>query len=51
MPDSQPTRSSSGSKAIALDNRKLLRKYRLYQLLVLIGGAATTIALHFIFAH
>lgn len=48
----QPTtRPSSGSKAIALDNRKLLRKYRFYQLLVLIAGAATTIALHFIVAH
>lgn len=45
------TRPSSGSKAIALDNRKILRKYRLYQLLVLIGGAATSIALHFIVAH
>ena len=48
----QPTaRPSSGSKAIALDNRKILRKNRLYQLLVLIGGAATSIALHFIVAH
>lgn len=51
MQKQQVTRPSSGSKAIALDNRKLLRKYRLYQLLVLIAGAATTIALHFIFVH
>jgi hypothetical protein len=51
MQNQQVTRPSSGSKAIALDNRKILRKYRLYQLLVLIGGAATTIALRFIFAH
>jgi hypothetical protein len=51
MQNQQVTRPSSGSKAIALDNRKILRTYRLYQLLVLIGGAVTTIALHFIFAH
>ncbi|MHB8599345.1 MAG: hypothetical protein ACYDER_21360 [Ktedonobacteraceae bacterium] len=51
MQKQQVTQPSSGSKAIALDNSKLLRKYRLYQLLVLIGGAATTIALHLIFVH
>jgi hypothetical protein len=51
MQKQQVAQPSSGSKAIALDNSKLLRKYRLYQLLVLIGGAATSIALHFIFVH
>jgi hypothetical protein len=51
MQKQQVTRPSSDSKAIALDNRKLLRKYRLYQLLILVGGAAITIALHFIFVH
>ncbi len=51
MQKQQVTQPSSGSKAIALDNSKLLRKYRLYQLLILIGGAATTIALHLIFVH
>jgi hypothetical protein len=43
-------RPSSGSKAIALDNRLLLIKYRLLLLLTLILGAATTVGLHFIFA-
>ena len=44
-------RQSSGAKAIAIDNRLLLMKYRLLQLLALILGAATALGLRFIFAH
>jgi hypothetical protein len=44
-------RQSSGAKAIAIDNRLLLKKYRLLQLLALILGAATALGLRFIFAH
>ena len=43
-------RPSTGSKAIALDNRLLLLKYRLLLLLTLILGAASALGLHFIFA-
>jgi hypothetical protein len=42
-------RKTSGSKAIAIDNRKILMKYRMYMLLTLIGGTATTVGLHLIF--
>ena len=42
---------SSGAKAIAIDTRLLLLKYRLLQLLVVVLGAATAIGLYFIFAH
>ena len=44
-------RQSSGTKAIAIDNRLLLMRYRLLQLLALILGAATALGLRFIFAH
>jgi hypothetical protein len=44
-------RQFSGAKAVALDNRLLLMKYRLYLLLTLILGAATALGLHYIFAH
>jgi hypothetical protein len=44
-------RQSSGAKAIAIDNRLLLLKYRWLQLLVVVLGAATALGLHFIFAH
>jgi hypothetical protein len=44
-------RQSSGAKAIAIDNRVELMKYRLLQLTALIIGAASAIALRFIFAH
>lgn len=44
-------RQSSGTKAIAIDNRSLLMKYRLLQLLALILGAATALGLRFIFTH
>ena len=51
LQEQQVTRPANGSKAVAIDNRKILRKYRLYQLLVLIGGAVSAIGLHLIFAH
>lgn len=44
-------RQSSGAKAVAIDNRVELMKYRLLQLTALIIGAASAIALRFIFAH
>ena len=44
-------RQSNGSKAIAIDNRVELLKYRLLQLTALAIGAASAIGLHFIFAH
>jgi hypothetical protein len=40
----------SGAKAIALDNRLLLTKIRLLQLLALILSAAFALGLHLIFA-
>ncbi|MFL5625271.1 MAG: hypothetical protein ACJ788_06695 [Ktedonobacteraceae bacterium] len=43
-------RQSSGAKAVALDNRLLLMRYRLLQLLALILGAASALGLHFIFS-
>ncbi len=46
-------RQSSGSKAIAIDNRAELEllKYRLLQLTALVIGVASAISLHFILAH
>jgi len=44
-------REPSGAKAVAIDNRLLLMKYRLLLLLTLILGTATTLGLHYIFAH
>ena len=44
-------RSSSGAKAIAIDNRLLLMKYRLLLLLTLILGGAAALGLHLIFTH
>jgi hypothetical protein len=43
-------RQKSGAKAIALDNRLLLTKIRLLQLLTLILSAAFALGLHLIFA-
>lgn len=51
MQKQQYVQQSSGSKAIAIDNRAELMKYRILQLAVLVVGAATAIGLHFIFAH
>ncbi len=50
MQKQNPVRRSSGAKAIALDNRLQLMKYRLLLLVTLIVGGATTVGLHFIFA-
>ncbi len=44
-------RESSGAKAVAIDNRLLLMKYRLQLLLTLILGTVTALGLHYIFAH
>jgi hypothetical protein len=44
-------RRSSGAKAVVIDNRLLLMKYRLLLLLTLILGAVTALGLHFIFVH
>ena len=44
-------RESSGAKAVAIDNRLLLMKYRLLLLLTLILGTVTALGLHYIFAH
>lgn len=44
-------RQSSGAKALAIDTRLLLAKYRLLQLLTLVLGAVTVLGLHLIFAH
>ena len=51
MQKQNDVRESSGAKAVALDNRSLLMKYRLLLLLTLILGSATSIGLHYIFAH
>jgi hypothetical protein len=44
-------RKTSEAKAIAIDNRKILLKYRMYQLLTLVVGGAIAIGVHFIFWH
>ncbi len=51
MQEQNYVRQTSGTKAIAIDNRLLLLKYRLLQFLIIVLGAVTAIALHFIFAH
>ncbi len=51
MQEQNYVRQTSGAKAIAIDNRLLLLKYRLLQLVIVVLGAATAIALRFIFAH
>jgi hypothetical protein len=51
MQKQQYVRQSSGAKAIAIDNRLTLAKYRLFQLLAILLGAATALVLHEIFAH
>ena len=43
-------RQSSGAKAIAIDKRLLLLRYRLLQLMALVLGVASAIGLHYIFA-
>jgi len=43
-------RTTSGAKAIAIDQRAMLAELRLLQLLALITGAMTALGLHLIFA-
>ncbi|MDQ6660996.1 MAG: hypothetical protein M3Z24_08535 [Chloroflexota bacterium] len=43
-------RQSSGAKAIAIDNRQLLQKYRLLQIGAAILAALTALGLDLIFA-
>ncbi len=49
MEKQRVNRPSSGSKAIALDAKTALIRYRLFQLLALILSAAFALGLHFIF--
>ncbi|HZO72759.1 MAG TPA: hypothetical protein VFB60_11195 [Ktedonobacteraceae bacterium] len=49
MEKQQVNRPSSGNKAIALDARTMLVRYRLFQLLALILSAAFALGLHLIF--
>ena len=51
MQQQNSMRLKSGSKAIALDNRVLLTKIRLFQLLAVLLSAAFALGLHLIFAH
>ncbi len=51
MQNQQYVRQSSGSKAMAIDNRQQLQKIRLQLLLALILSAASAVGLHLIFAH
>jgi hypothetical protein len=51
MQNQQYVRQSSGSKAIAIDNRQQLLKIRLQLLLALILSAASAVGLHLIFTH
>ena len=44
-------RSTSGAKAIALDERMLFARYRLYILLSALGSAAFALVLHLILLH
>ena len=44
-------RQNSGAKAIAIDNRVMLARYRLLQLLAVILTAATALGIRLIFAH
>jgi hypothetical protein len=44
-------RQNNGAKAIAIDNRALLLRYRLLQLLAVTLTAATAWGLHLIFVH
>jgi hypothetical protein len=49
MQEQDYVRQKSGAKAIALDNRLLQTKIRLYQLLALILSAAFALGLHLVF--
>jgi hypothetical protein len=45
----RPERPVSGAKAIALDQRATLARYRLFQLLALLFTAAFSLGLHLLF--
>lgn len=45
------TRPTSGAKAQAIDGSKLLKHYRLLQLLAVVGSAAMAIILRIFFGH
>jgi hypothetical protein len=50
----QPTpvqRRSSGARAVAIDSRATLARYRLLQVLALLISAGFGVALHIIFSH
>ncbi|GCE12649.1 hypothetical protein [Tengunoibacter tsumagoiensis] len=51
MQQQQRSRQTSGAKAVALDPRMSLARYRLYMLLSLILSVAFALGLQFIFAH
>ncbi|MBE3560184.1 MAG: hypothetical protein IMW89_13320 [Ktedonobacteraceae bacterium] len=52
MPGQRPVRRpASGAKAIALDTRAILARYRLFLLLSLLGSAGLALMLRIIFAH
>ena len=45
----QPRRTVSGAKAIALDQRVTLARYRLFQFLALLFTAALSLGFHLLF--
>ncbi len=48
MQNTRETRSTSGAKAIALDERAKMARYRLYLLLSLLSSAGLSIGIHLI---
>jgi hypothetical protein len=44
-----PNRQTSGAKAIAIDQKAIMARYRLYMLISIILSAAFALGLHFIF--
>jgi hypothetical protein len=51
MQQQPQTRRTSGAKAIALDSRVILTRYRLLQLLGFLLAGGLAIVLHLIFGH
>ncbi|HTK11634.1 MAG TPA: hypothetical protein VL485_30965 [Ktedonobacteraceae bacterium] len=50
MQEQSKDRRTHGAKAIAIDNRVLIMRYRLFQLTAAIVAAALALGLHLIFA-
>lgn len=50
MQEQSKIRRTSGAKAIAIDNRASILRYRTFQLAAAIVAAALALGLHFIFA-